>query len=250
MLLGDGDLRQKARSPEHRCSANSVRRKHITAQPSLTSLRHSFDLTMSQQQFQQKADQAKEQSQAFSKTVINSSFEIFDAITSVLYYLVGAAYGVFAAVLGGVKDPKLQREAKEAVNGAADQLSDGAYDIKSRYSLTRPHLLMSGRLDVVHTDDNPSRWYCRVQRNAGPAINDAKARASDLSKQAQGAASDFSKNAQGTANDYSKNAQGYANDFSKQAQGKATDVKKQAVSQGKQVQGQAKQTAQANGFKA
>lgn len=112
---------------------------------------------MSQQQFQQKADQAKEQSQAFSKTIINSSFEIFDAFTSVLYYLVGAVYGVFAAVLGGVKDPKLQREAKEAVNGAADQLTDGAYDIKSRYSLTRPNVLMSGCPGIVHRDDDPSR---------------------------------------------------------------------------------------------
>jgi hypothetical protein len=36
--------------------------------------------------------------------------------------------------------------------------------------------------------------------------------------------------------------------LSKQAQGKAADLKNQAVSQGKQAQGQAKQTAQANGF--
>ena len=90
---------------------------------------------MSQQQMQQKANQAKEQSQAFSKTIINSTFEVFDAATSVLYYLIGAAYGVFAAVLGVFKDPKLQNEAKEAVNGAADNIADGAYDIKSRYDL-------------------------------------------------------------------------------------------------------------------
>jgi len=88
---------------------------------------------MSQQQMQQKANQAKEQSQAFSKTIINSTFEVFDAATSVVYYLVGAAYGVLAAILGVVKDPKLQNEAKEAVNGAADNFTDGAYDIKSRY---------------------------------------------------------------------------------------------------------------------
>lgn len=174
---------------------------------------------MSQQQMQQKANQAKEQSQAFSKTIINSTFEVFDAATSVLYYLLGAAYGVFAAILGVVKDPKLQNEAKEAVNGAADNLTDGAYDIKSR-----------------------------VKKNAGPAINDAKAKASDFSKQAQGTANDFSKQAQGTANDFSRNAQGTANDVSRNAQGKAADVKNQAVSQGKQAQGQAKQTARANGF--
>lgn len=69
---------------------------------------------------------------------------------------------------------------------------------------------------------------CRVANSTGPAINDAKSKASDFSKQAQGTASDLSK----------------------QGQSKATDVKKQAVSQGKQAQGQFKQTAQANGFKA
>ncbi len=87
---------------------------------------------MSQQQVQQKTDQVKEQSQAFTKTIINSSVEVFDASTSIVYYLLGAAYGVLAAILGLAQNPKLQKEAKQAVNGAAENLSDGAYDIKSR----------------------------------------------------------------------------------------------------------------------
>ena len=69
---------------------------------------------------------------------------------------------------------------------------------------------------------------CRVANSVGPADDDAKARASGASKQAQG----------------------FASDVSKQAQAKAGDLKKQAVSQGQQAQGQFKQTAQANGIKA
>ena len=68
----------------------------------------------------------------------------------------------------------------------------------------------------------------RVANSAGPAIDDAKARASGAARQAQG----------------------FASDVSKQGQAKASDLKKQANSQAQQAQGQFKQTAQANGIKA
>lgn len=87
---------------------------------------------MSQQQLQQKADQAKEQSQAFSKTIYNSSVEVFDATASVVYYLAGAAYGVVSALIGVVYDPKVQEDAKKTVSGAKTDAVDGAYDIKAR----------------------------------------------------------------------------------------------------------------------
>lgn len=87
---------------------------------------------MSQQQLQQKADQAKEQSQAFSKTIYNSSIEVFDATTSIVYYLAGAAYGVVSALIGFAHNPKVQGEVKEAVNGVKADVNDGAYDIKAR----------------------------------------------------------------------------------------------------------------------
>ncbi|KAL3143246.1 hypothetical protein ABBQ38_002097 [Trebouxia sp. C0009 RCD-2024] len=176
---------------------------------------------MSQQQLQQKAGQAKEKSQAFSMTVYNSSVEVFDAATSVIYYLVGAAYGISSALISVIYDPKVQGEVKEAVNGVKADVTDGAYDIKAR-----------------------------VADSTGPAMNDAKAKASDTSKQAQGTASDLSKQGQAKANYVTKQAQGTASDFSKQGQNKANDVKNQAVSAGKQAQGQLKQTAQANGVKA
>lgn len=87
---------------------------------------------MSQQQMEQKADKAKQQSKAFGKTVYSSSVEVFDAVTSVLYYIVGAAYGAFAALVGLFQDPKVQREAKQIASDAKDGLTDGAYDIKAR----------------------------------------------------------------------------------------------------------------------
>ena len=91
---------------------------------------------MSQHQLQQKADQTKEQSQAVTKTIYNTSVEVFDATTSVVYYLVGAAYGVASALIGIVYNPKVQKEVKEAVNGAKGDLTDGAYDIKARSAAT------------------------------------------------------------------------------------------------------------------
>jgi len=175
---------------------------------------------MSQQQMQHKAGQAKEKSQAFSVTIYNSSVEVFDAATSVVYYLVGAAYGISSALISIVYDPKVQKEVKESVNGVKADVTDGAYDIKAR-----------------------------VANSTGPALNDAKAKATDASKQAQGTASDLSKQGQNKANHATKQAQGTASDLSKQGQGKATDVKNQAVSQGKQAQGQLKQTAQTNGMR-
>ena len=87
---------------------------------------------MSQQQLQQKADQAKQKSQAFSTTIYSTSFEVVDAATAVLYYIVGASYGVFLGALSLFNDPKLKKEAKETVNGLKDDLQDGAYDIKAR----------------------------------------------------------------------------------------------------------------------
>ena len=222
---------------------------------------------MSQQQMQQKAGQAKEQSQAFSVTIYNTSLEIFDAATSVVYFLVGAIYGAGSGLISLAYNPKVQGEVKEAVNGAKQDITDGAYDIKARWvagSLRLYRYVMSVSCNVV-------LWARRVADSTGPALNDAKAKASDASKQAQSTASDLSKQgqakanhvtkqAQGTASDLSKQGQDKASDFTKQAQGtaadlsrqgqgKANDVKNQAASQGKQVQGQFKQTAQANGVK-
>lgn len=87
---------------------------------------------MSQQQMQHKADHAKQQSQAFSLTIYKSSIEIFDAATSVVYYVVGALSGVTTGLINLAYNPKVQREVKEAVNGAKADLKDGAYDIKAK----------------------------------------------------------------------------------------------------------------------
>ena len=64
-------------------------------------------------------------------TIYNSSVEIFDAATSVVYYLVGAAYGISSALISVVYDPKVQGEVKEAVNRVKSDVTDGAYDIKA-----------------------------------------------------------------------------------------------------------------------
>ena len=87
---------------------------------------------MSQQQVQQKADQAKQQSQAFSKTIYNTSYELLNAATSVLYYVLGASYGLFLGTIRLFNDPQLKKEVNETVNGVKDDLADGAYDIKAR----------------------------------------------------------------------------------------------------------------------
>lgn len=87
---------------------------------------------MSQQQVQHKANQAKQQSQAFSLTIYRSSVEIFDAATSVVYYVVGALYGVGAGLISLAYNPKVQREVKEAAKDAKADITDGAYDIKAR----------------------------------------------------------------------------------------------------------------------
>lgn len=176
---------------------------------------------MSQQQMQQKADQAKQQSQAFSVTIYRSSVECFDAATSVVYYVVGALTGVTTGLINLAYNPKVQREVKEAVNGAKADLKDGAYDIKAKSA-----------------------------ESTGPVMKDAKAKASDASKHAQGAASDLSKQGQAKANGMSKQAQSTASDLTKQGQNTASDMKNQATTQAKQAQGQVKQTAHANGIKA
>ena len=87
---------------------------------------------MSQQQMRHKADEAKQQSQAFSLTIYRSSVEILDAATSVVYYLAGAMYGVSTGLISLAYNPKVQREVKEAANDAKADITDGAYDIKAR----------------------------------------------------------------------------------------------------------------------
>lgn len=87
---------------------------------------------MSQQQVQHKADQAKQQSQAFSLTIYRSSVEVLDAATSVVYYVVGALYGVSTGLASLAYNPKVQREVKEAAKDAKADFTDGAYDIKAR----------------------------------------------------------------------------------------------------------------------
>lgn len=87
---------------------------------------------MSQAQAQQKAEQAKEKSTAFGMTVYKSAFEVVDASINVSYYLAGVAYGIFFGLLGTVQNKQVQEEFKGSLNGAKQNLLDGAYDIKAR----------------------------------------------------------------------------------------------------------------------
>lgn len=87
---------------------------------------------MSQAQVQQRADAAKESSQAFAVTIYKSSLEVVDASISISYYLAGIAYGLFSGLVSTVQNKKVQADTKEFVNGVKEDLLDGAYDIKAR----------------------------------------------------------------------------------------------------------------------
>ena len=66
------------------------------------------------------------------RTDTRSRIELVDAAIAVLYYVLGASYGVMLGGFSLFSDPKLKKEAKETVNGVKDDLQDGAYDIKAR----------------------------------------------------------------------------------------------------------------------
>lgn len=94
---------------------------------------------MSQAQVQRRTDEAKEKSQAFAVTIYQSSLEVIDAAINITYYLAGTAYGLFSGMLGAAQNKEVQADIKEAVNGAKQDLLDGAYDLKARYVVHLAH---------------------------------------------------------------------------------------------------------------
>ena len=88
---------------------------------------------MSQAQVQRRTNEAKAKSQDFAVTIYNSSLSLMDAAISITYYLAGTAYGLFSGLIGAAQNKGVQADVKEAVNGAKQDLLDGAYDLKARY---------------------------------------------------------------------------------------------------------------------